>query len=166
MTARPKILIVGQPGEREQQMLALLRDHFDVAEARSMIRALARLSRGEFAGVYVASEQMTDAFPVGKLLQSERLIERLPCGVVLLDHDNTIVWANGRLREWCRPECAAPTEMIGVDQDHDRRGAGTRRRPDVQDLSAAFAASTAASSTSTAARSNASAACHTRSTSA
>lgn len=128
-------------------MLALLREQFDVAEARSMIRALARLSRGEFAGVYVASEQMEVAFPVGKLLQNERLIERLPCGVVLLDSDNTIVWGNSRLLDWCRQGgCEAPSEAVGVDF-YQALGGPEILGPDFCPFQTALATRTATTST-------------------
>lgn len=146
LSARPKILIVGQPGEREQQMLGLLRDNFDVAEARSMIRALARLSRGEFAGVYVASEQVSDAFPVGKLLQSERIIEQLPCGVVLLDQDNEIIWSNGRFREWCQARQGASSDA-SVNEFYAVLGGPEIMGPDFCPLQTAVSTRTATTST-------------------
>ena len=37
---------------------------------------------------------------MGKLLQNERILEGMPDGIVLLDAENTIIWGNGRLREW------------------------------------------------------------------
>ncbi len=47
-----------------------------------------------------SAEYLTDALQLGKLLQNERILEGMPDGVVLLDADNTIIWGNGRLREW------------------------------------------------------------------
>ena len=37
---------------------------------------------------------------VARLVQNERILQGMPDGVVLLDNDNTILWGNGRLREW------------------------------------------------------------------
>ena len=61
---------------------------------------LAHLTREQFAGVYVSSEYLQEALEIGKLLQNEQILEGMPDGVVLLDADNTILWGNGRLREW------------------------------------------------------------------
>ena len=60
--------------------------------------------RESFVGVYVASEHLSDAVQVGKLLQNERILQGMPDGIVLLDSDNTIIWGNGRLREWTGSE--------------------------------------------------------------
>lgn len=139
---------MGRPGEREQQLLSLLRDHFDVAEARSMIRALARLSRGEFAGVYVATEQMSDAFPVGKLLQSDRIIERLPLGVAVIDQDNQIQWSNGRFRSWCpEPTGEAASQDFAGRDFYAALGGPEIMGPDFCPLQTAMATRTATSST-------------------
>ena len=58
------------------------------------------MARGDYAGLYVASGHIGEAFRMGKLLQNERILEGMPDGIVLLDADNTIIWGNGRLREW------------------------------------------------------------------
>ncbi len=100
LSAKPKILFVGDSRNREDELLAQLRTTCDVAEVASSIRALSCLTREPFTGVYVAAEHLTDAFQLGKLLQNERILEGMPDGVVLLDADNTILWGNGRLREW------------------------------------------------------------------
>lgn len=81
-------------------MLEQLGGSFEVVAVQSMVRALARLMREEFAGVYVGSAHLKEAFQIGKLLQNERILEGMPDGVMLLDSDNTIIWGNGRMREW------------------------------------------------------------------
>lgn len=100
VTAKPKILVVCDSRERDERLLAQLGETFDVVIAESMLRALARLKRDNFAGVFAGSAHLQEAFQVGKLLQNERILQGMPEGVVLLDHDNTIVWGNGRLSEW------------------------------------------------------------------
>jgi CheY-like chemotaxis protein len=50
--------------------------------------------------VYAAGEHLKEVLSVGTLLQNERILQGMPDGVVLLDSDNTILWGNGRLREW------------------------------------------------------------------
>jgi CheY-like chemotaxis protein/PAS domain-containing protein len=100
LSAKPKLLFVGDSQPRQQQLLSELRGSFEVVQVQSPLRALSRLARESFAGLYVAAEHLGDAFQIGKLLQNERILEGMPDGIVVLDSENTIVWGNGRLREW------------------------------------------------------------------
>ncbi|MEX0678969.1 MAG: PAS domain-containing protein, partial [Pirellulales bacterium] len=100
MSAKPKLLFVGDAQTRQQQLLGELRGSFEVVQVQSPLRALSRLARESFAGLYVAAEHLGDAFQIGKLLQNERILEGMPDGIVVLDSENTIIWGNGRLREW------------------------------------------------------------------
>ena len=100
MSAKPKILVVSDGQATPEQFLELLRDQFEVVEVPSSIRALSRLAQETFAGVYVTSQHLTDTAQIGKLLQNEQILQGMPDGIVLLDADNTIIWGNGRLKEW------------------------------------------------------------------
>ncbi len=100
MAAKPKILVVCSSHEGTDPDLCRLGDSFDLVRVNSPLRALARLARQEFAGVYAAGEHLKEVLSVGTLLQNERILQGMPDGVVLLDSDNTILWGNGRLREW------------------------------------------------------------------
>ena len=46
------------------------------------------------------------------LLQNEQILEGMPDGVVLLDSDNTILWGNGRLREWSGRDIGGRGELL------------------------------------------------------
>ncbi len=100
MTAKPKLLYVRGSRDGQEPRLDTLCDAFDVVSVQSPIRALARLAREDFAGVYLGGEHVREALQVGKLLQNERILQGMPDGVVLLDGENSILWGNGRLREW------------------------------------------------------------------
>ncbi|HEY2892807.1 MAG TPA: PAS domain-containing protein, partial [Pirellulales bacterium] len=93
---------MGDSEPEQQRLLEQFRDGYDVVLARSPLRALSRLARETFAGLYVAPQLLGDAFQIGKLLQNERILEGMPDGVVVLDSENTIVWGNGRMREWTK----------------------------------------------------------------
>jgi CheY-like chemotaxis protein len=97
---KPKILVIREPQAAGQQPLPNWGDGYETDEVDSPLRALARLSREQYAGIYVAGSHAAEAFRLGKLLQNERILEGMPDGVVLLDADNTIIWGNGRLNEW------------------------------------------------------------------
>ncbi|MBX3414257.1 MAG: response regulator [Pirellulales bacterium] len=110
MSARPRILFVRDNHERDEKLLAQWGDSVEVVSVQSIVRALARLVREPFDGVFVGSEHLKEAFDIGKLLQNEKILEGMPDGILLLDSDNTIIWGNGRLREWS----GQPT-VVGVN---------------------------------------------------
>jgi two-component system, sensor histidine kinase SagS len=103
LTAKPKILIVRDPAAENAQLPFNI-DGYELEEVRSPLQALARMSRETFAGIFVAPGHIGEAIRMGKLLQNERILEGMPDGIVLLNADNTIVWGNGRLREWTGKE--------------------------------------------------------------
>lgn len=100
MVQKPKILCVCNSHDGASSLPLELRSAFEVIEVSNPIRALAQLTREEFVGVYVVSEHFGEAVQLERLLQNERILEGMPDGVVLLDGDNTVLWANETLREW------------------------------------------------------------------
>ena len=100
MPRKPRILFICDTRETADQLLGPRAGSYDVVLVRNPMRALALLRREEFDGVYVASDHLQEAFRVGTLLENEHVLSGMPDGVVLLDHENTILWSNGRLREW------------------------------------------------------------------
>jgi CheY-like chemotaxis protein/GAF domain-containing protein len=100
LSTKRKILLVCDSREYVEQVLAQAAHADEVVVVQSPMRALALLTRGDFAGVFVTSEHLREALQIGKLLQNEEILEGMADGVVLLDNDNTILWSNGRLREW------------------------------------------------------------------
>jgi len=104
LSAKPKLLFVGDSQPRQQQLLGDLQETFEIVQVQSPLRALSRLARESFAGLYVSAEHLGNAFQIGRLLQNERILEGMPDGIVVLDAENTIVWGNGRLREWSECE--------------------------------------------------------------
>jgi CheY-like chemotaxis protein len=100
LSPKPKILVIREPCAVDGQPLPDWGHAYETEVVASPLRALARLAREQYAGIYVAGSHATEAFRLGKLLQNERILEGMPDGVVLLDADNTIIWGNGRLNEW------------------------------------------------------------------
>ena len=100
MSEKPKILLVCDSRKDAEAILGQAVESHELVVVQNPIRALAHLTHEQFAGVYVAAEHLQEAFEIGKLLQNEQILEGMPDGVVLLDSDNTILWANGRVREW------------------------------------------------------------------
>ena len=100
MPGRPRILLVGCARETASALLGPQAEACELVVAEDVVRALARLAREEFNAVLFASDRLQEAAHVGTLLQSERILDGTPDGMVVLDRENTIVWCNGRLREW------------------------------------------------------------------
>jgi len=114
LSTKRKILLVGDSREYVEQVLAQAAHSDEVVVVQSPMRALALLTRGDFAGVFVTAERLREALQIGKLLQNEEILEGMADGVVLLDHDNTILWSNGRLREWTGRDEVAGANFYAV----------------------------------------------------
>jgi PAS domain S-box-containing protein len=108
LSEKPKILCVTTQREG-QELPPALTESFQVVTANNPIRALARLTHEPFAGVLVFSEHFKDALRIGRLLRNEQILEGMPDGVVLLDSNNHIVWANDQMRRWAGRE-----EITGI----------------------------------------------------
>ena len=94
MPEKPRILCVGQPSKGDGDFVNRLGEFYEVVDAPTALRALARLTHEDFSGIYVFSEGLRDGLQLARLAQSERILEGMPDGVALLDAGNCIVWAN------------------------------------------------------------------------
>ena len=112
--SRPRILFVCNTRESVSQLLGSLADSYDVVVVENTMRALAHLTREEFDGIFVTADHLQQALEVGKFLQNEQILEEMPDGVVLLDHDNSILWCNGRLREWSNRDSVVGCNFYSV----------------------------------------------------
>ena len=100
MSEARRILLVGNGCEDPAEALSAAWPSCGIVVERNPLRAMALLTRERFDGVFVAAQYFRDVFGVGKHLENARILETLPYGVALLESDNTIIWANGRLREF------------------------------------------------------------------
>lgn len=141
LTAKPKLLYVCGVRDSHNARTLPLGESFDVVRVTSPLRALARLSREDYAGIFVDSEHVHEALQVGKLLQNERILQGMPDGIVLLDSDNTILWGNGRLRDWTHREQIAGCNFYAVLGSPEILG------PDFCPFHTALATGTSSSST-------------------
>jgi len=97
----PKILYLGGTHDSLADVRSRLGDKVEIVEVSSPVRALSQLAGGEYSAIYCDAEHFAQATDVGKLLRNDRILQGIPDGVVLLDSENTILWGNGRLSEWC-----------------------------------------------------------------
>ena len=97
----PRVLYLGGTHESVIDVRSRLGEDVEVVEVSSPVKALTQLARGDYAAVYCDADHFAEAADVGRLLRNDRILEGMPDGVVLLDSENTILWGNGRLSQWC-----------------------------------------------------------------
>ena len=109
-TVKPKILFVGDAKhDGEPAVLDHLRETCEVVEVSSASRALGQLQGGQFAGVYLASDVDNAPRQISQILQNERVLQEMPDGLVVVDLDSRVVWANARFKQW-----AGRDDLAGV----------------------------------------------------
>jgi CheY-like chemotaxis protein len=97
VSGKPKLLYVAGDSDHLPESIA---SACEIVEVRNPLRALAKVTREEFDGIYVAAKRFTEALRLGRLLENDRILEGMPDAMALLDHEGIILWANERLRHW------------------------------------------------------------------
>lgn len=110
MSDKPKILCMRDRHSGPAALTPDLLEHYEVVEVQSSLRALARLTRENFAGMFVMSDHLRDVLEIGRFLQNDRILDGMPDGVALLDMENVIIWSNQQLRRWCNRD-----EVVGLN---------------------------------------------------
>lgn len=95
----PKVLCLGGTHDAQVALRDRFGDDVEVVEVAPS-RAVAHLGSGEYVGVYADADHFGHVVNVARLTQNERILQGMPDAVVLLAEDNSILWGNGRLREW------------------------------------------------------------------
>jgi GAF domain-containing protein len=98
---RLRILYVCSRGESHESLPEGLRSAAEVETVHNPLRALAKVSREKYDGVYVAADHLESVLRLGRLLENDRILEGMPDAVALIDGEMTILWANHLLLEWC-----------------------------------------------------------------
>jgi CheY-like chemotaxis protein len=137
----PKILCLGGTHDEQVALRDRLGGEFEVVEVTSPSRAMTELARGDYIGIYADADHFSDVIDVGRFLQNERILQGMPDGVVLLSEDNTILWGNGRLREW-----TGRTDVAG-ENFYDVLGNPEIMGPDFSPFHTAFSTGAASAST-------------------
>jgi len=101
LAAPLRILYVCNPGDSLESLPAGLRETADIITVHNPLRALAKVAREQFDGVYVAADHLQAAVRLGRLLENDRILEGMPDAVALVDPELTILWANHQFLRWC-----------------------------------------------------------------
>lgn len=100
LSGKPRVLVIGDSRADLGRLLGPAAESHEVVQVEDPVRAMDLLGQESFAGVYLGSDRLQEAIEIGKLLQSEQILQGMPDGVVLLDEENSIRWNNGRLQQW------------------------------------------------------------------
>lgn len=113
MSERPPILVLSNSVPAAGEALAGER-----LQATSMAQALALLRNQPLGGVFLATNSADSKERVLQLFQSEELLDELCEGVVLVDPQMQVHWANRRFQEWCGspPRGRGFYEVLGTPQ--------------------------------------------------
>lgn len=100
MAEKPNVLSVVDASDANSDLVQRLRESFSVTQVAAPLRALSMLAKHHYDGVFVSARHLQDARRLGKLLENERILDGMPDGVVMIDPDNSIVWANAQFLRW------------------------------------------------------------------
>jgi len=98
---RLRILYVCSPNDSVESLPESLRTAAEVTTVHNPLRALAKIAKEQFDGVYVSGNHLQNAVRLGRLLENDRILEGMPDAVTLLDDSLTILWANHLFLDWC-----------------------------------------------------------------
>jgi CheY-like chemotaxis protein/PAS domain-containing protein len=96
---KPRLLVIEHDSPASAEIRQRLSESFDVVEARTVSRAIVLLRDGDFAGVYVDSDQLEAVRLVGAQVQSDEILDAIADGVAVVDPDRVVVWCNPAFRE-------------------------------------------------------------------
>lgn len=91
LEVKPKLICVFDGDIESSAIPAELVAAFDIIQTTAPIRTLQQYRDAQLAGIFVAPSQLPQAL---QLLESDQLLRSMPDGVVVLDSDNKIAWAN------------------------------------------------------------------------
>ena len=94
VSGRPRILVFAEKNEKFDPLIDRLGDEYEFVRIDCFESGLRSLHESDFAGLFLLGRNNTTA---GLMLQAGGVLEQIPDGLALLDHDLRIVWANSRL---------------------------------------------------------------------
>lgn len=92
---RPRILLVGNPPFDRSAPV-----NVDWVAEKDFSAALERMNETGVGGLVIGTEAFQDVCRLGRSLQNEHILDGMPDGVVLINADNQILWANKQFRDW------------------------------------------------------------------
>ncbi len=124
MAEKPRILLIRDEDHPQGDVVDPLRERFEVVEVTTAEEALELITTGDYTGLFFAPDVDSSMQSLAGMLQSNLILQGMPDGVLLLDQQNNVVWANQRFRNWSMLEeargkniyrCLGNPEILGPD---------------------------------------------------
>jgi CheY-like chemotaxis protein len=108
LAIKPKIVVVGPPDSASDGAIAGLASLFELVRVPDIVSAAAHLGDGDVVGVFCLGPSEPFGLENRCPVWNARILEDLPDGVVLVDDENRVTWANERFRQ-----LTATDELVG-----------------------------------------------------
>lgn len=100
MAEKARFLFICRSPEQADQIQRKMADSYDCEIMTNAAAGLERLGHECFDGVFISSDQLDASFEPCQVLQTQQILRGMPDGVLLLDANNKILWANDRVKTW------------------------------------------------------------------
>ena len=100
MADKARFLFICESREQAENFRRTMSDSYDFEIATNAAAGLERLGHEPFDGVFVSNDQLDASFESRQVLQTQQILRGMPDGVLLLDANNKILWANDRIKAW------------------------------------------------------------------
>ena len=110
MGEKPRILVIDRDTEVDRMMREALADRFDFVVERTVARAVARMRKESFAGVYIDQSRLSAVRWAGSLVQADEILATIADGVAVVDPELNVLWCNPEFLRVADPA----VESVGV----------------------------------------------------
>ncbi len=110
MGEKPRILVIDRDTEVDRMMREALADRFDFVVERTVARAVARMRKESFAGVYIDQSRLSAVRWAGSLIQADEILATIADGVAVVDPELNVLWCNPEFLRVADPA----VEPVGV----------------------------------------------------
>ena len=132
MSDLPRVLCLTSSSDRLSELIAR-QELFEAESVDSPLRALAILHQRPCDGLLIGASHLGQTVDPQRLLQNHYVLDRIPDGLAILDHENRVIWANSQLLKWLGSESMTGANFYDALKRPQILG------PTANPLSAAFA---------------------------
>ena len=100
MAEKFRILVIRDDDHPQGDVVGPLGEQYEVVEVTTAEQALESITTGDYVGLFFAPDADSSMQSLAGMLQSNLILHGMPDGVLLLDQEKNIVWANHRFQHW------------------------------------------------------------------
>lgn len=119
---KQKVLVVGSSWDRFRGSFLGNTNHWQYELCPDTATALFKMSDEDYDAILIEKGFFQEIYDRSKLSEKRSILENLPAGLALVDHDQRIIWCNHRFKEWC----------VGEDSPTGQRFFAPLKRPEMK----------------------------------